>query len=222
MLYLAAVPFAYDIAIAVLGDQDFKPVLQHVRRFGKRVAIASIKESCSPEFSDPRDEARVKDFDIIWLGDLLEALELCYEPHRRQCESPSHKGNRPVWTTFHPRKGQRFYCDVCRAEFNRQRLDTQTNGDEAALGVTEARSPENNGVGTRESGVVKKKFSDTRKYGFIHAADGDYFFHIKDVDLSLGFVDIEEGMDVDYEVARRPSPGRSGHAQNVRRRALEG
>ena len=52
MLYFAAIPFAYEIAIAVVGDQDFKPVLQHVRQLGKRVAIASIKEasprSCRP------------------------------------------------------------------------------------------------------------------------------------------------------------------------------
>src|SRR5207237_7560217 len=39
MLYFAAIPYAYDIGIAVIGDQDFKPMLQHVRRLGKRVAI---------------------------------------------------------------------------------------------------------------------------------------------------------------------------------------
>ncbi len=85
MLYFAAVPSVYDIAIAVVGDQDFKPALQLVRRLGKRVAIASIKGSCSPDLSDPRDEARVKDFDIIWLDDLLHKLELKYERHVLQC-----------------------------------------------------------------------------------------------------------------------------------------
>src|SRR5437899_1040965 len=125
MLYFAAVPQAYDIAITVIGDQDFKPVLQHVRRLGKRVAIASIRDSCAPELADSRDEARVKDFDVIWLDDLVEKLELKYERHQLQCEGPAHKGNRLVWTTFHPRKGQRFYCDACREEFNRQRLEAQ-------------------------------------------------------------------------------------------------
>src|SRR5204863_6964617 len=43
MLFNAAMPNAYDIAIAVLGDQDFKPVLKSVRRLGKRVAIFSIQ-----------------------------------------------------------------------------------------------------------------------------------------------------------------------------------
>src|SRR5437899_11811370 len=76
MLYFAAIPYAYDIAIGVVGDQDFKPVLQHVRRLGKRVAIASIKGCCAPEFADPADEARVKDFDIIWMDNFLDELEL--------------------------------------------------------------------------------------------------------------------------------------------------
>ena len=121
MLYYAAIPQVYDIAIAVVGDQDFKPVLQHVRRLGKRVAIASIKNSCSPDYYDTRDEARVRDFDTIWLDELLARLELKYERHMLTCESPFHKGKREVWTTFHPRKGQKFFCDACRREFVAQR-----------------------------------------------------------------------------------------------------
>ena len=89
MLYMAAVPGAYDIAVAVVGDQDFIPVLQYVRRLGKRVALASIKASCSPELSDPRDEARVKDFDIIWMDELLPKLELKYEWHQYSANRPS-------------------------------------------------------------------------------------------------------------------------------------
>src|SRR5207249_5432413 len=46
MLYFAALPYAYDIAIAVVGDLDFKPVLQAVRHLGKRVAIASLIGHC--------------------------------------------------------------------------------------------------------------------------------------------------------------------------------
>src|SRR5437899_5914086 len=76
MLYFAAIPFAYDIAIAVVGDQDFKPVLQHVRRLGKRVAIASIKGSCADDLADVTDQARIKDFDLVWIDNLLQKLEL--------------------------------------------------------------------------------------------------------------------------------------------------
>ncbi len=66
MLFSAAMPNAYDVAVAVLGDQDFKPVLQSVRRLGKRVAIASIQGTCAEDLQDPRDEARVRDFKLIW------------------------------------------------------------------------------------------------------------------------------------------------------------
>lgn len=123
MLYFAAIPYAYDIAIAVIGDQDFKPVLQHVRRLGKRVSIASIKGSCAPDYADPRDEARVKDFDIIWLDDLLDRLALKYERRQIECQSPQHRGDRRVWTTFYVRRGQKFYCEKCRTEFTKQKRD---------------------------------------------------------------------------------------------------
>ena len=74
MLFNASMPNAYDVAVAVLGDQDFKPVLQSVRRLGKRVAIASIQGACASELSDPSDKERVRDSDIIWLEELLPAL----------------------------------------------------------------------------------------------------------------------------------------------------
>jgi hypothetical protein len=117
MLYFAAIPQAYDLAIAVLGDQDFVPMLQFVRRLGKRVAIASVKGACSERLCDPRDEAKVRDYEIIWLDDLLGELELKFERKQRSCESQYHRGDRKVWTEFRPGKGGKFYCDDCRALF---------------------------------------------------------------------------------------------------------
>jgi len=218
MLYFAAIPYAYDIAIAVIGDQDFKPVLQHVRRLGKRVAIASIHESCAPEFADPRDEARLKDFDIIWLDDLLHRLELKYERHQLECQSPTHVGERKVWTTFHPRKGQKFFCDACRTEFVHQKQDAQ---QEFVSSQVELISPadlnEEMKLGQELVGVVKKKVAD-RGYGFIHAEDGrDYFFHFTDLQTGLEFDEIQEGLQVDFVLKRAPGPDKAGAAQNVRR-----
>jgi uncharacterized LabA/DUF88 family protein/cold shock CspA family protein len=223
MLYFAAIPHAYDIAITVLGDQDFKPVLQCVRRLGKRVAIASIRKSCSPELSDSRDEARVKDYNFIWLDDLLEKLELKYEKHQIRCDVPSHKGDRLVWTTFHPRKGQLFYCDACREEFNRQRLEAQGEPDQPLATVMNGgRQPGNAGVGMVTTGIVKKKFNDDqRQYGFIHAADGDYYFNLADLIPGLAFEGVMEGAEVEFEVAKRSFPGKNGNAQNVRLRSSQ-
>lgn len=220
MMFYAAIPHAYDIAITVVGDQDFKPVLQHVRRLGKRIAIASIKGSCAPDLSDPRDEARVRDFDMIWLDDLLSALELKFDPHQLLCESPSHKGDRRVWTTFHPRKRQKFFCDACRAEFSRQIQEAQQR-----FVTTEVDSPPENGSAAaipapaRLFGHVTKVVGD-RGFGFIRTSDGnDYFFHLSDLEAGLELDKLSEAILLEFEVKRMPGGGKAGAARNVRTQA---
>ena len=217
MMYYAAIPNAYDIAIALIGDQDFTPVLQYVRRLGKRLAICSIKGSCAPELADPRDEARVKDFDTIWLNDLLGQLELRYERHLLECEAPIHKGDRKVWTTFHPRKGRRFYCDECRAEFARQRQAAMQEFVGMPVEPTLANDSHHGArVGSVLTGVVRKKVAE-RGFGFVRADDGkEYFFHLTDLQPGLDFDQVQEGLVVDFEVKREPAYGRAGAAQSVR------
>lgn len=223
VLYFAAIPHAYDIAIAVLGDQDFKPVLQHVRRLGKRVAIASIQGSCSPEFADPHNDARVKDFDLIWLDDLLPRVELKYERHQLECQSPAHIGDKKVWTTFHPRKGQRFFCEICRAEFTSQKQEGQQEflhlpGEDLILsdGSTDAIS------GQILTGIVKKKVLE-RGFGFIQAENGrDYFFHFTDLQPGLGFEELQEGVEVDFIVRKEASAEKAGAAQGIHRHLSTG
>lgn len=215
ILYYAAIPNAYDIAIAVVGDQDFKPVFQHVRRLGKQVAVVSIQGSCAPEFADPRDEACIKDFDIIWLDDLLHRLELKYESHQLDCHSPTHVGDRRVWTTFHPRKAQKFFCDACRAAFAQQQEsqhdflggnDTYAEGDQFVPQVK---------VGENLRGMVKKKVLE-RGFGFIQGEDGkDYFFHCTDLETGFTFETLKEGGEVGFLVKKAPEFDRAGAAQSV-------
>lgn len=217
MLYFAAIPYAYDIAIAVIGDQDFKPVLQHVRRLGKRVAIASIKGACTPDFSDPRDDARVKDFDIVWLDDLLEKLELKYERHQLECDASQHRGNRKVWTTFHPRKGQKFFCDECRQILNRQKLETRREFVSVKLTdePTEAAALEASNVGKTITGTVKKLVPN-KGFGFIRGENGvEYYFHLTDL-ISVEFDDLREGLPLTFEIKTEPHNGKAGAADNVR------
>jgi cold shock CspA family protein len=220
MLYYAAIPYVYDIAVAVIGDQDFKPVLQHVRRLGKRVAIASIQGSCTPDFADPRDESRVKDFDLIWLDHLLSQLELKYERHQLECQSPTHLGERRVWTTFHPRKSRKFFCDACRAEFINQKQDAQqefVNVTTETGGAYDQNSSVGN-AGLVFSGVIKKKMTE-RGFGFIHGdEDGrDYFFHFTDLCPGLDFNEVEEGTVVAFQIKREPSADKAGAACEVRK-----
>jgi len=219
MLYSAAIPNAYDIAICVLGDSDFKPVLQSVRRLGKRVALASIKGSCAADYADPADAARVKDFDIIWLGGHLRELELRYERIQRECESPFHAGPKLVWTTFRPRAGQRFYCDECRIRFKEEKEKAQNEFAAADKAAPADTAPETI-IGTTLHGSVSKKVED-RGFGFVAAAYGDYFFHFTDLAGDAEFNDVDIGAPVEFVVAKVPMAGRGGAAKKVRVIATE-
>ena len=216
LLYQAAIPYAYDIAIVVIGDRDFMPVLQHARLLGKRVAIASIKKSCAAEYADTEDPARIKDFDIIWLDDLIPQLELKYEAHRQRCESPMHRGNPTVTTTFRPRKGQRFYCDECRKLFaNQKHAAEQEFVNPAGRNEAFAQDPYEEYAAVKRIGVVTRVIPD-RGFGFVQTDDGSsYFFHFTDLD-NMDFEKIQVGMKMEFEVKTLPRRGKAGAAQNLR------
>jgi len=227
MLFNASMANAYDVAIAVIGDQDFKPVLQSVRRLGKRVAIASINGACSGEYSDPADKARVRDVELLWLEDLLPRLARRYDPHFLDCQSPTHRGERRVETTYYPKRGEKFYCPACREEFSKQRdavlatggtfAGNGGNGDGPSETVTYAPTD------TTLMGVVKHKRLD-KNYGFI-MVDGcgefdgaEYFFHETDIVDGTRFGELAEGTYVDFQVKAESPAGKAPPARNVRRR----
>jgi uncharacterized LabA/DUF88 family protein len=120
MLYYAAMSNAYDVAITVIGDKDYIPALQYARNLGKRVAIVSIEGSCADEYKSFLDPFRVKDFDVIWMNDLLERLKI--EERTVPCESPHHAGDRNFLTSDFMRKGYKYYCPECRAKHNKNKL----------------------------------------------------------------------------------------------------
>ncbi len=229
LMYYAAIPHAYDLAIVVVGEQDFVPVLQAVRRLGKRVAIASIRECCCPEFSDPYDNARVKDLSTIWLDELLDRLELVYERKRLKCESPLHEGNPLVWTTYQPTRNGKFYCDECRELYARMKQESEPQAEgapvatvpgvasvaEAPARYATAAPSEPEPTGVYINGNVKAKFED-RGYGFIHAENGrDYFFHFSDLQGGLVFDEVTIGTPLRFQVKREPVGERAGAAQLV-------
>jgi len=228
MLFNAAMSNAYDVAIAVIGDQDFKPVLQSVRRLGKRVAIASIRGACSGEYTDPADKARVRDIDILWLEDLLPRLARRYDPHFLECQSPTHKGERRVETTYYPKRGEKFYCPACREEFARQReaaslASGQPAGTNGGMMEDDEEDVFYAPTDTTLVGVVKHKRMD-KNYGFI-MVDGcgefdgaEYFFHETDIADGTRFADLSEGTYVDFQVKDDPPAGKAPPARNVRRR----
>ena len=72
MLYMATVPEAYDVAVIITGDKDFIPALQKTRLKAKRVAIASVRNSCNKDLT--RQDLHIRDFDLIWLEDHMDKL----------------------------------------------------------------------------------------------------------------------------------------------------
>lgn len=200
MLYFAAIPYAYDIAVIVIGDRDFMPMLQHVRRLGKRVAIVSIKQSCAFEYSDPKDLHGLKDFDIVWLEDYLDKLELKVQKRRVECESPNHEGDKFVYTEDFIRKGRKFYCPKCKEKFRQQREkqkktlydidDSNINGDSSSI--------------TRRAGKIKVIKVD-KGYGFIEGKNGDYFFHFSELGSEINVNSLKIGDDVQFDVELEPN-----------------
>ncbi len=213
LLYYAAIPYAYDLAIVVIGDRDYLPVLQHVRRLGKRIAIASIRDCCAPEYTDPLDHARVKDMDIIWLNDVVDQIELTYEKRLLDCQSPLHVGDKSAWTTYRLRRGQPFYCEDCRRRFAEEKAAAQGELVSNSLASISDERPEMQGNVC--SGEIEKVFKD-KGYGFIRAdKGGQYFFHLTDLENSH-WNDVSLAQKVQFQVKREPAEDKAGAAERVR------
>jgi cold shock CspA family protein len=85
----ALTPGVLDLAIVVLGDAGFAPLLRELRRLGKRVALVSIEGSCARELVEPAKSLRVWDFEVVWLNDVLGRIEK-WHGHRRLGEEAAH------------------------------------------------------------------------------------------------------------------------------------
>src|SRR5690606_13387827 len=215
MLYYAAIPQVYDIAIVIIGDQDYVPVLQHVRRLGKRVAIASIRGSCSQDYADPFDTRRIKDVDIIWLNDMIPEIELRYEPRQLICQSEYHVGDRLVWTTYRPRRHQPFFCDECRKihaerhqeDYRRPEIRPPASRYSPAEPVVEQHQT--------MTGTIYE-IRDDRRFGFIQSDDDlEYFFHLTDL-TNVTWEEIDIGMEIEFIAVKPPTLERAGKAAQVR------
>jgi len=111
MLTLALSSDAYEIAVLVCGDVDYKPALQAVRDAGKQVMIVGIAGSTSQEFLRPTRESRVCDFETVLLNDYPNEIRLEFQERTVPCESCG----RLFTTHYRPRRGERLYCDACRS-----------------------------------------------------------------------------------------------------------
>lgn len=191
MLYYAAIPYAYDIAIAIIGDEDFVPVLQRVRSLGRRVAIVSIRTKhnspCSSVYSGEYDDEGVRDFDVFWLNDLAKKIQI---PERIiECEDPEHVGSRKSVTTALYVEGRREICDDCRERSRRARREERASLMEKLSEIEKRGWLESGGLAC---GVVAKVGKGKRgEFGFIRTRlrgqVRDYYFDQRDLAEGVGW-----------------------------------
>lgn len=199
---------ACDIAIFLIGDRDYKPVIRAIRRLGRRTALVSIRSACTPEFATPQDRTQVSDFDTIWMDEMVPRIQLIRQPHMLECQGPDHAGDRMVYTTYYPRPGQRFFCDDCRERYEEQREQQMERIDEEREKAIE--------TGEQVFGTVKTIKAD-KGFGFITSEEGqDYFFHYSDLAQGIEFGEDIVGAQVGFLIVREPTADKAGAATAVR------
>jgi hypothetical protein len=76
----ALTPGVLDLAIFLLGDRCFAPLLQELRRLGRRVALVSVDGSCAADLADPANPMRTCDFGVLWLHEVVGRIERVARP----------------------------------------------------------------------------------------------------------------------------------------------
>jgi cold shock CspA family protein len=71
----ALTPGVLDLAIFLLGDRSFAPLLQELRRLGRRVALVSVDGRCAADLADPANPLRACDFEVLWLHEVVGRIE---------------------------------------------------------------------------------------------------------------------------------------------------
>ncbi len=110
LLYYAALPGAFDIALVFGDDPDYAPALRRARLLGKRVQVVSAhlaEGKAPPPASSLAGRSRVMDFPLLWLDDHAAELRLVRETVRRTCR----QCGREEETTW---AGPDFFCQDCR------------------------------------------------------------------------------------------------------------
>jgi cold shock CspA family protein len=84
----ALTPGVLDLAIFLLGDRSFAPLLRELRRLGRRVALVSVDGNCAADLADPANPLRACDFDVLWLHEVVGRIERW---HGRRAARPEQK-----------------------------------------------------------------------------------------------------------------------------------
>jgi len=125
MTYYATVPGAYDVAVLVSGDADYLPVLQRVRRLGRRVQLVAMNAVRGHAISSKTLLTDLHSFDFphIFMDEHAEEFRLQRDSQTRRCMNCG-KEEATTWG------GDEFYCAECRAQRARKTRTCDNCGKE--------------------------------------------------------------------------------------------
>ena len=111
MLYYAAIPSAYDVAIVIGDDCDKAPAIRRVRLLGKRVQIVGIRPQDGAKLEQSLfGRSRVCDFPPVYIDDHAEEVRLVRERRMRVCKQCGQE-EETTWA------GPDFFCSNCRGRY---------------------------------------------------------------------------------------------------------
>ena len=125
MMYYAAMPGAFDVAVLLGGDLDYLPLLRRVRSLGKRVQLVALHNTDKRIATSEEllRDATLYDFPPIYLDAHTEALRHQREEKTRACGVCA-KEEVTSWT------GTEFCCSACRDKVRRKTRTCDSCGKE--------------------------------------------------------------------------------------------
>ena len=115
LMFNAAMPSAFDIAVLIGDDTDYAPVLRRARLFGRRIQLVTAHAADGTEPAVGTSliwKSRVSDFPPLFIDDHAEEVRLVRETVKRVCK----QCGREEETTW---AGPEFFCSSCRGRHHR-------------------------------------------------------------------------------------------------------
>ena len=113
LMFYAAMPSAFDIAILIGDDLVYAPMLRRVRMFGRRVQLVTAHALAGSQPAVGTSliwKSRVSDFPPLFIDDHAEDVRLVRENITRVCK----QCGREEETTW---AGPDFFCSSCRVKY---------------------------------------------------------------------------------------------------------
>lgn len=116
LMFYAAMPDAFDVAILIGDEIDYAPMLRRARLFGKRIQLVTAHgpNGALPTTQDDSLvwKSRVSDFPPLYIDDHAEDVRLVRESVTRVCK----QCGREEVTTW---AGPEFFCSECRDKYRK-------------------------------------------------------------------------------------------------------